>query len=66
MTNLIVGDRVEIFNNSGINLGKGTIVNINEFREPKHKYAVDADFHSKDYVFAGENNLKKIGGMAND
>lgn len=57
---LKVGDRVEIRNNKGIFIGKGTIANINDFREPIMKYAVKADFYKSDFVFAGEGHLKKI------
>lgn len=60
MATLRVGDRVEIRNNKGIFIGKGTIANINEFRESSTKYAIDADFYKKDFVFAGEKHLKLI------
>lgn len=63
MENLIIGDRVKIFNNSGIHLGLGTIVNINNYREPSMKYAIDADFYDEDYIFVGKENLVKILGV---
>jgi len=60
VSELKVGDRVEIRNNKGILIGKGTIANINDFREPSMKYAIDADFYKSDFVFAGEEHLKLI------
>lgn len=60
MSELKVGDRVEIRNNKGVFVGEGTIANINEFREPSMKYAVEADFYKSDFVFAGEEHLKLI------
>ncbi len=55
-----VGDRVKVITDNGKFLGEGTIVNINEFREPSLKYAVNADFYDVDYIFVGEENLVKI------
>ncbi|WP_438312305.1 hypothetical protein [Sporosarcina sp. FA9] len=57
---LKVKDRVTVLNNQGDSVGVGIIVNINEFREPKFKYAVDTDFYKEDYLFVGEENLLKI------
>lgn len=55
-----VRERVAIQTEYGKIIGEGVIVNINEFREPQFKYAVDADFMDEDYIFVGENNLVKI------
>ena len=37
---------------------KGTLVSINEYREPEHKYAVEIDGFS-DYVFVDETHLSR-------
>lgn len=62
MAELKVGDRVAIRNNKGIFIGKGTIVNINEFREPSMIYAIEADFYKSDFIFAGEEHLTILKG----
>jgi len=51
-------DSVLIKNYSGHVLGLGVIVNVNEFREPNMRYAVDAQFYRDDYIFVGEGNLE--------
>ncbi|MCR1835005.1 hypothetical protein NSA56_11420 [Oceanobacillus caeni] len=58
--NLQVRDRVTIFDGDGIPLAVGTIVNINNFREPCHKYAVDVDGYTEDVFFFGDKQLVKI------
>lgn len=57
---LSVGDRVIVFDNEGEILGKATIVNFNDFREPGMEYAIDADFFKLDVMFCGEDSLVKI------
>lgn len=39
---------------------KGKIANVNEFREPSMKFAVDLEVYKKDVVFVGEEDLKKV------
>lgn len=56
---LKVRDRVIIIDSVGSPLGEGTIVNINDFREPSLKYAVDVDGYSQDVLFFGERQLVK-------
>ncbi|WP_342512289.1 hypothetical protein MKY34_16925 [Sporosarcina sp. FSL K6-1522] len=53
-------DRVTVLNNDGIPMGEGSIVSVNDFREPEMKYAIDADFYDEDYLFLGKENLVKI------
>lgn len=57
---LRVRDRVTVLNNQGVSVGEGTIVNINDYREPNAKYAVDTDFYKEDFLFVGEQNLMKV------
>ncbi len=57
---LQVRDRVIIIDAGGSPLAEGTIININDFREPIHKYAVDIDGFTEDVLFFGENQLVKI------
>lgn len=57
---LKVKDRVIVIDHSRRPLGKGTIVNINDFRETSQKYAVDVDGYQDDLLFFGENDLSKI------
>jgi hypothetical protein len=52
-----VRDRVVIIDNNGNPLAEGTIVNINNFREPSMKYAVDVDGYTEDLLFFGESQL---------
>lgn len=54
-----VSERVIVLDNEGAQVGKGTIVNVSYFREPSMKYAINADFYEDDYLFVGEENLKK-------
>ena len=60
MTSIKVGDRVHVINNNGNTAGKGTVININDYREPDARYAIDADFYNEDYLFVGINNLRLI------
>lgn len=55
---LKVKDKVSIVNSDGNEIAKGTIYNINDFREPNLKYAVDVDGYS-DVLFFGEDQLSK-------
>jgi len=57
---LQVRDRVTVIDSGGSPLAEGTIVNINDFREPQFKYAVDVDSYTDDLLFFGEENLVKI------
>lgn len=50
-----VGDIVIVKDLKG-NKYKGEIININDYREPRMKYAVDIDGFN-DYVFIGENQI---------
>ena len=60
MSNFNVGDRVEVFDEKHGKIGKGTIVNINKFREPDMMYAIDLNHFKEDYIFVGKENLVKI------
>lgn len=51
-----VGDRV-LVKIKGTKM-PGTIVNINDYREPCMKYAIDLDDYKVDYIFVGENELE--------
>lgn len=52
-----VRDRVVIVNKDGKPIAEGTIYNINDFREPSMKYAVDVDGYADDVLFFGESQL---------
>lgn len=54
---LQVRDNVDIVNSSGVMVAKGTIVNINDYREPSMKYAVDVVGYTEDVLFFGEDSL---------
>ena len=54
-----VRDRVTILDANGNSLANGTIVNINDFREPSMKYAVDVDGYDEDVLFFGSKQLTK-------
>ena len=56
---LKVRDRVTITDISGNPIAKGTIININDFREPNQKYAVDVDGY-EDVLFFDDSRLVKI------
>jgi hypothetical protein len=56
---LQVKDRVEIIGPDGKPIIRGTIININDYREPSLKYAVEVDGYTEDYMFFGENQLVK-------
>ena len=55
-------DRVRINDSDGMRICDGTIININELREPHMKYAVSADLKKSSPVFLGEDRLMKIKG----
>ena len=55
-----VRDRVVILDTDGNRVAKGTVVNINEYREPSMMYAIDVDGYSEDVLFFGESQLLKI------
>lgn len=48
-----VGDKVIVI---GEHIGK--VVNINEYREPCFKYAIDLEEYDEDVVFVGEEQIK--------
>lgn len=48
-----VGDKVMVI---GEYVGK--VVNINEYREPHFKYAIDLEGYDEDVVFVGEEQIK--------
>jgi len=56
---LQVKDKVLIIGGTGEVIAMGRIVNINDFREPSQKYAVDVDGYTKDVIFIGESQLIK-------
>lgn len=56
-----VKDQVEILNINGDRVAEGVIVNINYYREPSMKYAVDVDGYTQDLLFFGEEQLVKKG-----
>lgn len=55
-----VGERVTVVDDKGNFFSTGTIINVNDFREPDKKYAVDVDSFLEDVMFLGEANLRKI------
>ena len=57
---LKVRDRVKITDSNGVELAMGTIVNVNDCREPSMKYAVVVDGYSEDVLFLGGNKLIKM------
>ena len=56
---LKVNDKVAIVDENGSKLAEGVIANINDFREPSMKYAVDVDGY-EDVLFFGESQLVLI------
>lgn len=40
-------------------MGEGTIVSVNDFREPRAKYAVDVDGYEEDLLFFSVEQLVK-------
>ncbi|QOV08395.1 hypothetical protein Kirov_196 [Bacillus phage Kirov] len=54
-----VRDKVEVLNRKGKKVAEGVIYNINDFREPSLKYAVDVEGFS-DFVFVGEEQLRPV------
>ena len=57
---LKVRDRVLVKDRQG-NKWLGTIININDYREPSMKYCVDLDEYDEDYVFVGEKDIELAG-----
>lgn len=57
---LKVRDRVVVIDSKGFQIATGTIININDFREPSMKYAVDVDDHPNNPWFMSERILMKI------
>ena len=51
---------MKITDSNGVELAMGTIVNVNDCREPSMKYAVVVDGYSEDVLFLGENKLIKM------
>ena len=60
-----VRDRVLVKDKQG-NKWIGTIININDFREPHMKYCIDLDEYEIDYVFVGENDIELLKEQNND
>lgn len=56
MSRLKVKDMVSIVDEDGNLLAKGTIVNINDYREPSMEYAVDVDGYDEDVLFLEKHN----------
>lgn len=54
-----VRDIVEIINDTNIVIATGVVVNINDFREPSMKYAVEVE-EWNDFVCVGDNNIRKL------
>lgn len=59
---LQVRDRVYVTDSLGVKVGEGTIININDFREPEMKYAVDLDDYSNNPLFMDESRIIRIQG----
>lgn len=57
--NLEVRDKVSIIDSKGMSLAQGVIININDFREPNLKYAVNVEGY-EDVLFFGELHLVKV------
>lgn len=54
-----VGDKVKVTFDSGVTSSNyGTIVTVNEFREPSRRYAVDLG--REELLFFGKHNLEKV------
>lgn len=53
-----VGQRVQVRDADG-NWHKATVYNVNFYRPPDMRYALDVDGYTKDYVFVGESQLKE-------
>jgi len=56
---LKVSDRVWITDSTGMEVAEGTIINVNDFREPELKFAVDVEGYTEDVLFFGEDSLIK-------
>lgn len=52
-------DRVLVIDFLGKPIYEGVIVNINDFREPEVRYAVQVEDYD-DFIFVSKNNLKKL------
>lgn len=53
------GERVEVKGKDNI-WYKGTLININEYREPEVRCCVLLDDYQKDFVFVPENKIRYI------
>ncbi|KGR88844.1 hypothetical protein [Lysinibacillus boronitolerans] len=51
-------DEVTIIDSDGQEIARGTVANINKYREPDTKYAIYVDGYS-DLVFVGKDQLQK-------
>lgn len=56
---LKIKDEVTIIDDKGKPVAEGTIVNINDFREPNLKYAIDVKGYVEDVLFFGGSQLVK-------
>lgn len=54
-----VQDKVAIVDANGNKLAEGEIYNINDFREPSMKYAVNVEGY-EDFLFVGKSNLQPL------
>jgi len=50
---------VWITDSTGMEVAEGTIINVNDFREPELKFAVDVEGYTEDVLFFGEDSLIK-------
>lgn len=54
-----VRDIVEIINDANVVVATGVVININDYREPSMKYAVEIVGYD-DCMFIGDDNIRKI------
>lgn len=53
-----INDRVVVKDSLG-NEHHGSIINISNYREPCMKFAIDLDDYKDDYMFVGEQQMRK-------
>lgn len=56
---LVARDRVWVTDSLGMKIAQGTVINVNDLREPSTKYATDVDDYNEDLLFFGEGRLIK-------
>ena len=54
-----MSERVEVKGNNNT-WHKGTLININEYREPEMRYCVLLDDYQEDFVFVPEDKIRYI------